>query len=95
VWPASHEGATDDGAPPLGMRLRLKESTDLSGLSPQMRKIFQAMQTYGLIVADRGGNMYVQGTMDPRWDNEELNPAFQRLSASDFEVIKLGWRPTS
>jgi len=95
VWPASHEGASDDGAPPLGMRLRLKESTDLSGLSPQTRKIFQAMQKYGLIVADRGGNMYVQGTMDARWDNEELNPAFHRLSASDFEVIKLGWRPTS
>lgn len=95
VWPASHEGASDDGAPPLGMRLRLKASTDLSGLSPQTRKIFQAMQKYGLIVADRGGNMFVQGTMDPRWDNEELNPAFHRLGASDFEVIKLGWRPTS
>jgi hypothetical protein len=95
VWPASHEGASDDGAPPLGMRLRLKESTDLSGLSPEMKKIFQAMKKYGLIVADRGGNMYVQGTLDPRWDNEELNPAFHRLRASDFEVIKLGWKPAS
>lgn len=95
VWPASHEGASDEGAPPLGMRLRLKPTTDLSGLSPQMKKIFQAMKTYGLIVADRGGNMYVQGTMDPRWDNGELNPAFHNLHASDFEVIKLGWRPTS
>ena len=53
------------------------------------------MQKYGLIVADRGGNMFVQGTMDPRWDNEELNPAFHRLSASDFEVVKLGWKPAS
>jgi hypothetical protein len=95
VWPASHEGASDEDAPPLGMRLRLKDSTDLSGLSPEMRKIFQAMKTYGLIVADRGGNMYVQGTMDPRWDNDEINPAFHNLHARDFEVIKLGWRPTS
>ena len=48
---------------------------------------------YGLIVADRGGNMYIQGTMDNRWDNSVLNPAFHSLYASDFEVIKLGWKP--
>jgi hypothetical protein len=95
VWPASHEGASDDGAPPLGMRLRLKASTDLSDLAPEMRRILEAMKMYGLIVADRGGNMYVQGTMDPRWDNDVLNPVFHRLHASDFEVIQLGWRPTS
>jgi len=59
-----------------------------------MRRIFQAMKTYGLIVADRGGNMYVQGTMDSRWDNSVLNPAFHSLDASDFEIIKLGWKPT-
>ncbi len=95
VWPASHEGASDDGAPPLGMRLRLKEETDISQMPREMKKIFQAMKKYGLIVADRGGNMYVQGTMDPRWDNEALNPAFHSLQASDFEVIQLGWKPTS
>ena len=94
VYPASHTGATDAGAPPLGMRLRLKASVDISGYPPEMRRIFQAMKTYGLIVADRGGNMYVQGTMDSRWDNSVLNPAFHSLDASDFEIIKLGWKPT-
>jgi hypothetical protein len=93
VWPASHAGASDDNAPPLGMRLRLKNSVDLSGYPAAVRKIFQAMKTYGLIVADRGGNMYVQGTMDPRWKNSVMNPAFHGLSANDFEVIELGWRP--
>jgi hypothetical protein len=95
VWPASHKGATDAGAPPLGMRLRLKQSVDISGYPPEIRKIFQAMKTYGLIVADRGGNMYVQGTMDSRWNNGVLNPAFHDLHVSDFEIIKLGWKPTS
>ena len=95
VYPASHTAATDDGAPPLGMRMRLKASVDISGYPEPMRKIFQAMKTYGVIVADRGGNMYVQGTMDSRWDNGVLNPAFHSLDASDFEVIKLGWKPTS
>ncbi len=91
VWPASHIGSTDAGAPPLGMRLRLKQSFDISGYSPEVRRIFQAMKTYGLIVADRGGNMYVQGVMDSRWDNGVLNPAFHSLHVADFEIIKLGW----
>jgi hypothetical protein len=93
VWPASHTGARDSGGAPLGMRLRLKKSKDISKYPPHLRKIFQAMKTYGLIVADRGGNMYVQGTMDTRWDNDVLNPAFHGLNISDFEVVKLGWNP--
>jgi len=91
VWPASHTAGNNSSAPPLGTRLRLKASKDISGYPPQVRKIFQAMKTYGLIVADNGGNMYVTGTMDPRWDNGVLNPAFHSLHASDFEVITLGW----
>jgi hypothetical protein len=50
------------------------------------------MQTYGLIVADNGSDMYVTGSMDGRWNNAELNPAFAALTAGDFEVIRLGWR---
>jgi hypothetical protein len=36
--------------------------------------------------------MYVTGTMDARWNNDELNPAFSSLTAGDFDVIRLGWR---
>ena len=54
--------------------------------------MFRAMQRYGLIVADNGSDMYVTGTMDPRWDNDVLNPAFHGLTADDFEVVQLGWR---
>jgi len=50
------------------------------------------MQTYGMIVADNGSDMYVTGAMDARWNNGELNPAFASLSAADFDVIRLGWR---
>lgn len=92
IWPASHTGATDLGAAPLGTRFRLKASFDVTRYPPHIAKIFNAMKTYGLIVADRGGNMYVQGTMDSRWDNTILNPAFHSLHVTDFEVIKQGWR---
>ncbi len=91
VWPASHSAGSTAGAPPLGARLRLKAGVDLSGYPPEVRKIFRAMKTYGLILADNGSDMYIGGTMDDRWDNDVLNPAFGSLSADDFEVIELGW----
>ena len=53
---------------------------------------FRAMQTYGLIVADNGSDMYISGAMDGRWNNDELNPAFRSLTAGDFEVVQLGLR---
>lgn len=93
VWPASHAAGSDASALPMGARLRLESSFDLSGYSPEVQRIFQAMKTYGLIVADNGSDMFVQGTMDERWDNDVLNPAFHGLTAADFEVVELGWRP--
>jgi hypothetical protein len=95
VWPASHTAGDTQGAPPLGARLRLKAGKDISGFPPEVRKIFQAMKTYGLILADNGTDMYITGTHDPRWDNDVLNPAFASLTADDFEVLQLGWKPST
>jgi hypothetical protein len=92
VWPASHRANTNSAGPPLGARLRLKASTNISGYPPYIQKIFRAMKTHGLIVADTGSDMYVSGAFDTRWDNGQLNPAFRAIKASDFEVIQLGWR---
>ena len=94
VYPASHlAGPQTAGAPPMGMRLRLKASKDVSGFDPAVQKIFRAMKRYGLIVADNGTDMYVSGTWDERWDNDVLNPAFGALTADDFEVVERGWEP--
>ena len=92
VWPASHRAGNTAGALPMGARLRLKASKDLSTYPSYIQNIFRAMQTYGLIVADNGSDMYITGTMDARWNNGELNPAFSSLTAGDFDVIRLGWR---
>jgi len=94
VYPASHRAGSTTGALPMGARLRLKASKDLSGFRPEVQRIFRAMQRYGLIVADNGSDMYISGTFDTRWDNGVLNPAFAALTASDFEVVKLGWKLT-
>jgi hypothetical protein len=92
VWPASHRAGSNSSALPMGARLRLKASKDLSGYNPAVQRIFRAMQRYGLIVADNGSDMYVSGTFDPRWNNDILNPAFASLTAGDFDVVELGWR---
>jgi hypothetical protein len=93
VWPASHRAGSNASAPPLGTRLRLKASKDISTFTPEIQRIFRAMKRYGLIVADNGSDMYISGTMDARWNNSVLNPAFRALTADDFEVIELGWTP--
>ena len=95
VYPASHQAGSTPGALPMGARLRLKASHSLSGFTPDVQKIFRAMQRYGLIVADNGSDMYVSGTYDTRWNNNVLNPAFGALTAADFEVVTLGYRPPS
>lgn len=100
VYPASHRAGSTSGALPMGARLRLK--TNVGGLDPALRttdpnmqKIFRTMQKYGVIVADNGSDLYVTGTFDVRWNNDILNPAFAKLTANDFEVIKLGWNPVA
>jgi len=95
VYPASHRAGSTSGALPMGARLRLKASKDISGFPDPLRRIFQAMKTYGLIVADNGTDLYVTGTYDPRWDNDILNPAFGAIKGSDFEVVQLGWQPAA
>jgi hypothetical protein len=94
VFPASHDATTGDSTNlPLGARLRLKASKNITGYTPEVQRIFQAMKTYGLIVADNGTDLFITGAYDTRWDNGVLNPAFKSLKASDFEVVQLGWRP--
>ena len=92
VWPASHKAGSTVGALPMGARLRLKASKNLSSFTPDAQRIFRAMQRYGLIIADNGSDMYIGGTLDARWNNSVLNPAFGALSAADFEVVQLGWK---
>jgi hypothetical protein len=98
VYPASHRAGSTSGALPMGARLRLKANVGgqdpaLRTSDPNARKIFRALQKYGLIVADNGSDMYITGTFDTHWNNDILNPAFSTLTASDFEVIQLGWTP--
>ena len=88
IWPAKHlaSSKTTPFLPPMGLRLRLKASVNISGMSARPRAIAQAMKTYGIILADNGADWYVSGTQDDRWDNNELQQV-NALKGSDFEVV--------
>ena len=89
VWPARHEaGSTNDAAaPPMGLRLRLKASFDLSGFSPQTRVLLLALRKYGLILADNGSNWYLSGIPDDNWDNDQLVSELAQVPGTAFEVV--------
>jgi len=105
IYPASHvanPGNTDTAIQvPMGARLRLKASVDISQLDPESQVIARAMQQYGLIVADNGSNFYATGasySVDPNnnfamtWnDNDIQDPihGLKSLTYSDFEVVDL------
>ena len=89
--PASHWASTETSqdAPPMGMRMRLKASVDISGFPPNDQVILTALKQYGVIVADNGGAMFISGAPDERWNNSELDQ-LKTLTASDFEVVLMG-----
>jgi hypothetical protein len=95
IPPASHWAATDSSSPiPMGMRLRLKASFDVSGYSATNQVILNAMKQYGLILADNGSAIYITGTPDSRWNNDDLHLLTQ-VTGSEFEVVDMGTLYTS
>jgi len=74
---------------PMGAKLRLKASFDISTYSTENQIILKAMKTYGLILADIGSDMFLSGSPDPRWNDTEL-AMLKNVKPSDFEVIKIG-----
>jgi hypothetical protein len=88
VWPARHAASSDSNPalPPMGLRLRLKSTVDISRLPAQARVVAAAMQRYGVILADNGSAWYVSGTPDNGWNNDALH-ALGALTGSDFEAV--------
>jgi hypothetical protein len=90
IFPARHDvSATGKAhaALPFGARLRLKASFNISGYPPHVQVILTALKKYGIILADVGSAMFISGSQDERWNNNELSK-LNNIKASDFEVIK-------
>ena len=91
VAPARHfaSSRTDASQPPMGMRVRLKASVNISGYPANVQVILRALRTYGMFLADNGSSFYVTGAHDMRWYDEELS-TMKQLRGRDFEVVKMG-----
>ncbi len=90
VPPASHWAANSSNAnaAPMGMRMRLKASFDISGFSATNQVILSALKKYGMIMADNGSSMYISGAPDDRWNNDDLHN-LDGVTAADFDVIQM------
>lgn len=91
IHPATHFASSDTNPalPPMGLRLRLKASYDISGFSPDARVILVALRTHGMLVADNGGSWFISGATDSRWNDADLGQ-LKRVPGSAFEVVKSG-----
>jgi hypothetical protein len=90
VWPARHHtytGPDNSNYPWMGMRLRLKADYDISSFSNPVQVILTALKQYGMIVSDNGGDWYLSGVPDERWDNEQLVTELRTVLAENLEVV--------
>jgi hypothetical protein len=87
IYPATHlTAAPCSNLPPMGLRLRLKASVDISGFGPHAQVVLTALKHYGMILADNGSPWYISGVPDRRWDDNEFHK-LQQLTGADFEVV--------
>ncbi|HEY2916473.1 MAG TPA: hypothetical protein VGI98_04580 [Candidatus Limnocylindrales bacterium] len=88
VYPARHDAGSYGctSYPPMGLRVRLKASVDISSFPKQARVILLALKRYGMLLADNGSPWYVTGAPSAAWNDDDLH-TLGRLHGSDFEVV--------
>ncbi|HUA75101.1 MAG TPA: hypothetical protein VL988_10135 [Solirubrobacteraceae bacterium] len=91
IHPATHFSSSErnPNLPPMGLRLRLKASFDLSGYYGQALVVLRALKRYGLIVADEGGSWNIGGAPNPGWVDHDLQQ-LERVPGSAFEAVGTG-----
>jgi hypothetical protein len=91
VHPARHWASSDPSPslPPMGMRVRLKASFDISGFPPRAQVVLRALKKYGMLVADNGSDWFLSGVADARWSDADMN-ALKAVRGRDFEVVAMG-----
>ncbi|QEH35968.1 hypothetical protein OJF2_45250 [Aquisphaera giovannonii] len=87
VYPATHFASPlrDENLPRMGERFRLRRDFDVSGFSPHTKALLVGLKTYGMIVADNGGDWRISVAPDRRIVG--LDDELRRVKGRDFEVI--------
>jgi hypothetical protein len=87
VWPATHQAGYGNASnAPMGARLRLKASFNISSYPESAQVILRALKKYGAIVADNGSSWFISGVPHPSWDNDVLH-TLHNVHGSDFEFV--------
>jgi hypothetical protein len=91
IHPATHfaSSSSNPNLPPMGLRIRLKASFDLSPYHGEALVILTALKHYGMFVADNGSNWFISGATDTGWDDTDLNQ-LKTVPASALEVVQSG-----
>jgi hypothetical protein len=92
LWPARHDAPSGyEQCPPMGARVRLKANVDIGYLSPINQAIARTLKKYGMILADNGGDWFIQGVPDRRWADADLS-LLNVLPKDAFEWVDTsGW----
>jgi hypothetical protein len=87
IYPARHLTAPAcSDLPPMGLRVRLKASVNISSFGPNAQIVLTTLKRYGMILADNGSPWFVTGVPDSRWNDDEMH-VLQTLHGTDFEVV--------
>ena len=88
IYPARHHAGESNNPtlPPMGLRVRLKNSVNISRFSPQNQVILTALKKYGMILADNGSPWFITGVSDKRWNEEDLNE-LKQIRGNSFEAV--------
>lgn len=91
VSPARHWASTQTSTnlPPMGMRVRLKKSFNIKSYPAEVKVILTALKKYGMMLADNGGNWFISGAPDARFNDNNLS-AIRNVQGHDLEVVKMG-----
>ena len=87
VYPATHFASDLDyeDLPRMGERFRLRKDFNISGFSPEVKVILEALKVYGMLNADNGIDWAISVAPDGRIP--DLHEDLRKVKGSDFEVV--------
>ena len=95
VYPATHRASSKTGEtlPRMGERFRLRKDFDTSKFTPEVKAILEALQKYGMLVADNGIDWALSCAPDLRIP--AMHDELRKVKGSDFEAVvaPAGYKP--
>ncbi len=91
IAPATHwaSRSKESHLPPMGLRMRLRADFPEAKFPKEALVVIRALKTYGMLLADNGGDWFVSGAPNPKWDDDAIR-TLKRIKGKDFEAVETG-----